>query len=140
MKKFLVATLVLALAGWDVVQIGAKPAMTPLSYDDGQPQVMIDEQTLDAYHDEMARFYSNSADLRHEIWGKVHLFATLLTNPETSKAEILAIQQEIQVMTNELQSKELSFRWDLNSQFPGLATDKYRGCLGAATGTRGPGR
>ena len=64
----------------------------------------------------------------------------MLTNPDTTKAEVLTIQQEIQVLTSELQREELSFRWDLNSQFPELATDKYRGCLGAATGSIGPGR
>ena len=140
MKKFLIATSLLALTGWGVLPVGAEPAMIPISYYDDQRQVMVDEKTLNAYHDEMAKFYQDSADLRHDIWEKTHLFAKLLTYPDTTKAEALTIQQEIQVLTSELQREELSFRWDLNSQFPELATDKYRGCLGAATGSIGPGR
>ncbi len=140
MKKFIIATSLLALTGWVLLPIGAASTEIPISYYDDQRQVMVDEQTLNDYHDEMAIFYSNSAELRHDIWEKIHLFATMLTNPGTTKAEALTIQLEIQVMTNELQKEELSFRWDLNSRFPELATDKYRGCLGAATGSRGPGR
>ncbi len=140
MKKFLIATSLLALTGWGVLPVGAEPAMIPISYYDDQRQVMVDEKTLNAYHDEMAKFYQDSADLRHDIWEKSHLFARMLTYPDTTKAEVLTIQQEIQVLTSELQREELSFRWDLNSQFPELATDKYRGCLGAATGSIGPGR
>jgi hypothetical protein len=140
MKKFFIATSLLALTGWGVLPVGAEPAMIPISYYDDQRQVMVEEKTLNAYHDEMAKFYQDSADLRHDIWEKTHLFARMLTYPDTTKAEVLTIQQEIQVLTSELQREELSFRWDLNSQFPELATDKYRGCLGAATGSIGPGR
>ena len=140
MKKFLIATSLMALTCWVVLPIGAASTMIPVSpYDDQRP-VMVDEQTLNDYHDEMARFYRNSAELRHDIWETIHLFASLLSTPDTTKQEALAIQQEIMAMTNELQREELSFRWDLNSRFPELATDKYRGCLGAATGSRGPGR
>ncbi len=114
--------------------------MIPISYYDDQRQIMVDEKTLNAYHNEMTKFYRDSADLRHDIWRKTHLFARLLSDPDTTKTKALAIQQEIQVLTSELQREELSFRWDLNSQFPELATDKYRGCLGAATGSIGPGR
>ena len=140
MKKFLIATSLLALTGWGVLPVGAEPAKIPISYYDDQRQVMVEEKTLNAYHDEIAKFYSDSADLRHDIWEKTHLFARLLTYPDTTKAEVLTIQQEIQVLTNELQREELSFRWDLNSRFPELATDKYRGCLSSATGSIGPGR
>ena len=140
MNKFLMATALLVLTGWSVLPVGAEPNMIQISYYDDQRQGMVDEVTLNAYHDEMARFYRDSADLRHQIWEKSHLFAKLLTNPDTSKATVLSLQQEIQFMTNELQREELSFRWDLNSQFPELATDKYRGCLSTATGSIGPGR
>jgi hypothetical protein len=141
MKKFFVAFSLLALTCWGILPVDAASTLVPISdYEDDQHQVMVDVQAFNDYHDEMARFYSNTTDLRHDIWDKIHLFTTMLTNPETTKAEALSIQQEIQIMNNELQSKELSFRWDLNSQFPELATDKYRGCLGSATGSRGPGR
>ncbi len=140
MKKFLIATSLMTLTYGFFLPISAVAAMVPISNYDDQRQLLVDEQTLNDYHDEMAGFYSNSADLRHDIWQKIHLFADMLTNPDTTKEEVLAIQQEIQVLSNELQRKELSFRWDLNSRYPELATDKYRGCLGAATGSRGPGR
>jgi hypothetical protein len=140
MKKLLITTSLITLTCLGVLPIGAASTMVPTSHYDDQRQVMVNEQTLNDYHDEMARFYSSSAELRHDIWGKIHLFADLLANPDTTKAEVLTLQQEIQVMNNELQGEELSFRWDLNSRFPELATDKYRGCLGAATGSRGPGR
>ena len=103
MKKFLIATSLLALTGWGVLPVGAEPAMIPISYYDDQRQVMVDEKTLNAYHDEMAKFYQDSADLRHDIWEKTHLFARMLTYPDTTKVEVLAIQQEIQVLTSELQ-------------------------------------
>ena len=140
MNKFLIATTLLALTGWGVLPVDAEQAKIPISYYDDQHQVMVDEETLNAYHDEIARFYRASADLRHLIWERSHLFAKLLTNPDTNKVEVLTLQQEIQLMTSELQREELSFRWDLNSQFPELATDKYRGCLASATGSIGPGR
>lgn len=139
MKKFVVVAVVIALAGWGVLPVGAEAILVPISSYNEQ-QVMVDERVLNDYHDELARFYSKNAELRHEIWEKIHLFASMLTNPDSTKAEALTIQQEIQMMTNVLQVEELSFRWDLDSLFPELATDKYRGCLGAATGTRGPGR
>lgn len=140
MNKFLSATVLLALIGWGTFPVGAEPAKIPISYYDDQRQVMVDEETLNAYHSEIARFYQDSAELRHQIWEKSHLFANMLIDPATSKEEILAVQQEIQTMTNELQREELSFRWDLHNQFPELATDRYRGCLSAATGSIGPGR
>lgn len=139
MKRLLVAIVLIALTGWGVLLGGAESGLVPISSYNDQ-QVMVDEQVLSDYHDELARFYSKNAELRHEIWEKIHQFASVLTNPDATKAEALAIQQEIQMMTNVLQVEELSFRWDLNSLFPELATDKYRGCLGAATGTRGPSR
>lgn len=137
MKKLLVVAVVIALTGWGGLPVGAESVLVPISSYNEQ-QVMVDERVLNDYHDELARFYSKNAELRHEIWEKIHLFASMLTNPDSTKVEALAIQQEIQMMTNALQVEELSFRWDLNSLFPELATDKYRGCLGAATGTRGP--
>ncbi len=140
MKKFLIATSFMTLNCLIYLPISAASTNVPISSYYEQEQLMVDEQTLNAYHDEMARFYTNSADLRHDIWERIHLFADMLTNPDTTKEEVLAIQHEIQLLANDLQRKELSFRWDLNSRFPELATDKYRGCLGAATGSRGPGR
>ena len=140
MKKFLIVTSLMSLTCLLFLPIIATSTMVPISNYDDQRQLMVDEQTLNDYHDEMAQFYRNSAALRHDIWGKIHLFAAMLTNPDSTKQEVLTIQQEIQVLTNELQRQELSFRWDLNSRFPELTTDKYRGCLGAATGSRGPGR
>ena len=139
MKQLFVAIFLISLTGWGVLPVGAESVLVPISSYNEQ-QVMVDERVLNDYHDELARFYRKNAELRHEIWEKTHVFAAMLTNPDATKAEALAIQQEIQMMTNVLQVEELSFRWDLNSLFPELATDKYRGCLGAATGTRGPSR
>lgn len=140
MKRLLIAIVLIHLTGWGVLPVGAESGLVPISSYNEQQQMMVDEQVLNDYHDELAKFYSKHAELRHEIWQKIHLFASMLTNPDTTKAEALAIQQEIQMLTNALQVEELSFRWDLSSMFPELATDKYRGCLGAATGTRGPSR
>lgn len=140
MKRMIAAVWLLALTALAVSPVYAETNEIPVAAYGSQGSIGVNEETLDAYHDEMVAFYRESADLRHNIWEKLHLFATLLTDPATGKEEIMALQREIQVLTNDLQTRELSFRWDLNSRFPELATDKYRGCLGAATGTRGPGR
>ncbi|MDF1576909.1 MAG: hypothetical protein P1P81_00510 [Desulfobulbales bacterium] len=142
MRRMLAAAWLLAffITGPMISPCTAETRKIPFSYYDGSRQIEIDKETLDAYHDEMTRFYTNSADLRHAIREKIDLFAKLLTEADTDKEEIMMIQQEIQALTGELQRAELSFRWDLNRRFPELATDKYRSCLGAATGTRGPGR
>lgn len=137
MDKFIIATILLALT---VLPAGAGQGKIPIDYYDDQRQIMVEEETLNAYHDEIARFYRETADLRHQIWEKSHLFARLLTDPDSSKDNALALQHEIQLMTNTLQREELSFHWDLNNHFPELATDRYRGCLSGATGTIGPGR
>jgi hypothetical protein len=140
MKKFLVAATFLALTSGGILTAGAAAEKAPISYFGGQDQALVDENRLNAYHDELVKYYQNSTGLRHDIWEKIHLFASQLADPETAKEEVVATQQDIQELNNELEREELSFRWDLNSRFPDLATDKYRGCLGAATGTRGPGR
>lgn len=140
MNKVPIATALLVLTVFCGLPINAESGEIPLSHYDGQQQVMVDEETLNAYHNEIAIFYKDSDELRHQIWEKSHLFARLLTNPDTSKTTIMDLQQEIQLLTVELQKEELSFHWDLNAQFPQLATDRYRNCLSAATGTIGPGR
>jgi|GEM_PF-6382812 len=140
MKKIIFVVWLLCLTVWTISPVHAEQQKITVSYSANQAPIEVEKETLDAYHDEMARFYRESADLRNNIWEKVHLFANLLADPGTGKDEILSLQEEIQELTNELQRQELSFRWDLNNLYPELAIDKYRGCLGAATGTRGPGR
>jgi hypothetical protein len=139
MKIFLIAASLLALTAVGISPGDAEEKIAT-GYLGDQNQALVDENILGAYHDEMVKFYQNSLGLRHDIWGKINLFAIQLADTETDKEEVLATQREIQELNNQLQREELSFRWDLNSQFPELATDKYRGCLGAATGSRGPGR
>jgi hypothetical protein len=112
----------------------------PISSYNHLNQITVNEETLNAYSDEIKQFYTVSSGLRHLIWEKIHLFAEVLADPDASKEDLLALQAEIQELNNKLQKQELSFRWDLGQHFPEMATDKYRGCLGAATGTRGPGR
>ncbi|MCA1766220.1 MAG: hypothetical protein LC633_08265 [Desulfobulbaceae bacterium] len=140
MKRIIAAVWLLASTAWGFSPIYAEPPGIPVATYGGQGGLEVSEKTLDAYHNEMSLFYSESAYLRHNIREKIHLFANLLTDPDTDKDEIMALQREIQVQTNELQARELSFRWDLHNRFPELATNKYRSCLGAATGTRGAGR
>jgi len=140
MKKIIVVVWLLFLTVRTISPVYAEQQKVTVNYSANHSQIEVKGETLDAYHDEMARFYRESADLRNNIWEKVHLFANLLADPGTGKDEILSLQEEIQQLTNELQRQELSFRWDLNNLYPELAIDKYRGCLGAATGTRGPGR
>jgi hypothetical protein len=140
MKQMIVAVWLLFAAALGIPPIYAETQKIPVTSPDGQSRMEVDQETLNAYHDEMVEFYRDNADLRHTIWEKIHLFADLLTKFATDKEEILALQREIQELNNQLQNKELSFRWDLHNRFPELSGDKYRGCLGAATGTRGPGR
>ncbi|MFO7606042.1 MAG: hypothetical protein R6W72_07070 [Desulfurivibrionaceae bacterium] len=140
MKRIIAAVWLLASTAWGFSPIYAETPGIQVSTYGGRGSLEISEKTLDAYHIEMSAFYSESAYLRHSIREKIHLFANLLASPDTDKGEIMALQREIQMQSNELQTRELSFRWDLHSRFPELATDKYRGCLGAATGTRGAGR
>lgn len=91
-----------------------------------QPDTKISKEIYEAWE----KHYQDTAKLRENIWIKRHEMATLLADPKTEKEELLKKQAELQKLVNELQRKQLIFRWELRQKYPQQAPDPYGGCYG----------
>lgn len=132
MAVLLLAVMVSASGNADPEYYGMGPGMMTHMYGDSPSEV--DKEKVEKYQEKIEKQFEGTADLRQNIWVKQHEMATLLASPKTSKQELLEKQKELQKLMNELQQKELAFRWELDKEFPEMASDMYGGCYGPAMG------
>jgi len=77
--------------------------------------------------------------LRRDILSKRHEMAAMLTNPESKLDDLLKKQEKLQKLTNELQRRDLIFRWNFFKKHPEISPDMQRGCIQMLTGMGGQG-
>jgi Skp family chaperone for outer membrane proteins len=132
MAVLVLAIMVSASGNAESEYYGMGPGMMGHMY--GEPTSEADKEKVESYRKEVEKQLEDTADLRQNIWVKQHEMSTLLASPKTSKKELLEKQKELQKLMNELQRKELAFRWELDKKFPEMAPDMYGGCYGPAMG------
>ena len=133
MKKSLMVVFLLVMASLVALPAAAQqhqgyrmgPEMMDQRYN-VQQRTSVDEDKLKAYNEEMEKHYKNTASQRQEILVMQHEIATLLINTKTTKDVVLDKQKELQVLMNNLQRQELSFRWDIHKKISGISSGHVR--------------
>ena len=135
MKKLRMYVGAMMMLGLMATPVAAQQTTAPPMSEQQQQALQAGTEREQEYRQAWQQHMEETRDLRHEIAVKQHEMATMLVKPEeTSEQELLAQQKEIQKLQNELQRKQLAFRWKMRQQYPEVATDIYGGCFAPAMG------
>lgn len=100
---------------------GMGPGMMGGGFGPGWGAANVDPEQAKAFRAEVKKFYDDNQTLRQEVRSKRLELRALMINPKSTKESLLAKQKEMFQLRDQLATKRLIFRKDLQTKYPELA-------------------